>query len=247
MSETLRFIDDYSQRLGLMWKVRFAHAHVDRPQIISNEIDREHLLKIPMVYVARPIEEWRYEAVHEFIHAMFAEKIDPIFANVQFYPDYDFKTREVQDKTQMLYYSQQLIDVWVGDYMRKLNPQLVKEEVEGWLKAETAVPDEFYVRNPLVMIVSYAINEADIARGKIEGLVPLRREIRKRINRVLGKEATSVTGKLSAMFRNLPKLPLDKEMAIPLFQRQTRQTAQILKFPLTPTLIEHEGRWLWRF
>lgn len=238
MPEAPSFVDQYTQQLGIMWRVNRVNGQVDRPSIISDPQERTHTIMLPPGGVAP------CDVAHELIHASWAERLDPIFSTVFFDPVVA-ETEDAQAKMQMVYYAQQLIDVWVADRMAQLDSRLVQQDVATFTESMLRVPNAVYTQSPLEVMLGSAMNQAQITRQRVQGFNNKQKQIERRVEDILGRPNARITKKLTDLYTNLPQLSSDKQVACAQFQQQTQQSARILGFPIEPRLVESNGRTFW--
>lgn len=241
-----QFLDPYIKQLGLRWKVATAvEEGLDRPSISSSKREQIHRIAFPLVHVQN-MEELRCDFAHELIHGKLAESIDPIFSGIRFHPSYDIHDPTFQQQARMVYFAQMPIEVWVSDYMAKLDPKLAEEDVKTWLESILTIPGPQLKHMAQETTVAFGVNAADIKRHKITGLNTQEQRALKKIRTFLGQNAHDSANQLARFFTTLPQLSVNPNQAIPLLERSTQQTARILRFPIKPTLTQVGEDWVWK-
>jgi len=244
--EIENIMEPYIKQMGLMWKVVSEFGETDRPQVVSVKQAHEHRILMPNDYRGK-LGKYRCDVVHELVHGKFAESLDPIFSGVYFDRGYDERKPEIQVQMYRTYYAQQLVDVWVADRMRKLDRILNIEDIDTSMTGFLTLPDEFYIRNPLEILLGYALNQAEITRGGFKGYDKRQKKVLHRVERVLGGEDAKTAERLAHLYSTLPELPDNREEALSLFEKSTQKAAEILGLPIQPKIVKSEEDNVWRF
>lgn len=239
MTEFERRARMYIDVLGIRWQVSFQRADVTGPAI---KVDRErqiHFILFPdhPAYVLREVD-----VAHELGHAFLAERVDPILSSIYLVDGTDMKDPRVD----MLDISQEITDVWVGDVLYRVNHTLIPEEVRSWLDR---VNDERIVLSDSIRyltLASYALNHAHITRMGLKGFTPLQGKAMKRIRQFYGEDSGRTARRLAEFYAELPQLPMQRDRALPLFERSVQSAVQIFGFPIRPRIIEEDGMAKWR-
>lgn len=239
-----QFIQPYVHRLGILWRViPTVDPAVDRPSIASSRDGLEHRISFPPGHM----EAFRCDIVHELTHAKLAETIDPIFSTIRFHSSYDIDDPTFRQQARMVYFAQMPVEVWVADHMHTVDPSLVQEDVSSWFESVLQIPGEtLRQRFAQETMMTYAINYADIRRHDMRGFGKQERRVFAKLEAFLGPDAAKVAKRLARHFKELPQLPTDPTHAIPLLEQKTQETAQIIGFPIRPTLVEDRGNWVWQ-
>lgn len=240
MPETPSFVDQYKTQLGINWRVTSELGTVDRPSIITDPDAQLHRIITPAQGIAQ------CDMVHELVHASWAEKLDPIFASVFFDPELDTSNPDVTNNMTMVYYAQQLIDVWVSDRMGQLNMNLVNEDVATFTQSMLRLQPAAYQNAPLEVALGTAMNRAQIGRFGLKGFNNKQKEIEERVEKILGREYGRMTKKLGELYGGLPLLSEQRLEALQQFQQQTQKAARIIGFPINPVIVDAGNRAYWR-
>jgi hypothetical protein len=246
LEQAHNLIEPYIAQLGLSWHVDLRFAQVDRPQITVDPSRQVHHIDMPFAH-AQMMDQFRCDYVHELVHGYFAEKIDPIFATTYFARDYDTNDPDFTKKAWMVSWSQQLVDIWVGDKMATLDKKLVREDVSTWLDATLSLPDQDLRELQIETVLGYALNHAQIIRQNLREFGRKNERVGSRIRQLFGKDTLRVANALGDLYTNLPVLPMDSTEAIPLFETKTREAAQLLGFPVNPTIVQDGDLRVWKY
>jgi hypothetical protein len=240
MPEAPSFIDQYTRQLGINWRVIREVGSVDRPSILTDPDAQLHRIITPAHGVAQ------CDAVHELVHASWAEQLDPIFASVFFDPELDTSDAETTNKMTMVYYAQQLIDVWVSDRMGQLNMKLVEEDVSSFTQSLLRLQPVSFQNAPLEVALGTAMNRAQIGRFSLKGYNNKQKQIEERVEKILGRDYRRMTKKLGELYSGLPLLSQQRAEALDQFQQHTQKAARIIGFPINPFIVDVGNRAYWR-
>lgn len=248
MSEREPFVDDFINKLGLAWDVRYVYGSVDRPLLTSSESEREHQLIFPWAH-ADFTREFRCDFANMLARAKFAEKISPIFAQARFPKGHDIEGKDFSYGAMMVYYSQQLVEVWSADYVEKmLGKDLIEEDVSSWIDVALNIPEQVILDNQMEMILGYSLSRANLERSGIEGYEWGLNKVLGRIVGAFGESGYGLAVNMGEFYSKLPELPIeDREEALGLFASKTQEAAQMLGYPIKVELSGQEGDLVWNF
>lgn len=185
--------------------------------------------------------------MHELTHAKFAESIDPLFSAPAFHPSLDRHNPHTRQQMQMVQYSQLPVEIWVSDYMATIDPKIAEEDITTVLIPAAQMPGEQYEESPLDVGFGYALNYGELVRRKLDKKYRnYGRQALTKIYRHLGAEIGQTCEQLGTFFAELPELPMDPTQALPLLEQAAQETARIVRFPIRPSLTQHESRWVWQ-
>lgn len=238
-----QILASYIHQLGLQWRVVLTVDPArDRLSIVSRKDGQEHRIFFPPGHT----EAFRCDLVHELIHAKFAEAIDPIFSSIYFQRSADINDPVFRQKAQMVYYAQMPVEVWVADYMNRVDRNLTTEDVTTWLRAIDQIPGPELRRFAAETVIGYAVNYAQIRRTGIKGYDRQENRVLQKMQAFLGRKAEQIGRQLGRYYRELPLLPMNATQAIPIFEQATQETAKIVGFPIKPSLVQEEDHWVWK-
>lgn len=242
MPERPRYIDSYTNQLGIQWPVSIEPGNVNGPSIITSPAERRHYIQYP---VGGSLPEC--DALHELVHASWAEKLDPLFCSIFYERAIDTEDYDTRVRMYHLYYAQQLIDVWVGDRMWQVNPETVKQDIGSYAMSMAVLPESaLRAHQPGDIYVSLAIQMASIERHKVTGYNNKMKGIVDKIKKIYGVQAERMINRLTRLFKELPELPSERETALAVFQEQTQRAARIMGLDFTPVIVEEDGTTCWQ-
>lgn len=249
--ETQGLINKHIQGLGLKWRVRTAVIDgLDRPSIVSDAAMHEHRIGFPVRFNNTEDE---FDVVHELIHGRFAERMDPIFSAVLFLKDTYLSNPETARKARQVYYAQQLVDVWVADYMQAYDPVLVDAETHSYIGYANGLLDLGILNvqdivNSADFIIASALNYAEIKRVHLRKMEKPQSVLRRRLSQILTGDSEKVSMELGTYYRDLPILPPSTEDAVRLFSDKSREAARILGFDdVEPQIVTEDAKHVWKF
>lgn len=233
--------------LGLEWR----RQYIPRPdvagcRIISDPVDQRHEVWLAGG-AARDPETYRVDIMHELCHAKISEAVDPAFSTMYFKREYGALTGEDQQRfnhqARLANLAWLHTDVWVNDLRHQHWPELTEEDVKTLYKSIRDLikyGDTTKLHNPETMI-GIALSMAETRRHK---LTP-KKMSEQEITRAMGPSRMPTINQLAKLYANLPRLTFNRDVDLANLGTSVQQVARILQLPITPHIIEEEGRAVW--
>lgn len=245
-----KFLYQYENKLGLHWPVEVTVDSVlaEEPQVVSSRDRQVHALTVPKVF-ADNLLELRCDLVSSLVRMKLAESLDPIFATVAFNPQQEDGSPEFTESKKQLTYAQKVVDVWVADGVNRLDRRMAEEAVFNWLDSVIRADVTDISLTPLELILGYSLCYAQARRANMTGYEHKEARVLEKITKLLSyrDDAGRLLEDMPKLYLDLPPLPMnDSKRALDLFAQKTRQACKLLSFPIMPSLVEVEGRTVWR-
>ncbi|MBU1119183.1 hypothetical protein KKH43_04855 [Patescibacteria group bacterium] len=236
MKELQKIVEEFIKTFGIKWDVTVkVHPGIRGCQIVSFA-GRSPLHEI-LINTRPMLGQNLFDVAHEIVHALFAERIDPLFSGVMFNPahesqvDHSMRFKEVE-------IAQAGIDIWINRLREEHYPGMMLEDVDAFAKAVfprimQGIPFE---QTGIVALAVFIAESHGIGYGcsAIE-------------SRLEGKPGKKVRA-LANLFESLPNLEFIRDKDLQKLQRLVQKVAQILEFAIRPRIVEHEtGYHVWTY
>ncbi len=229
----------YMKKLGLKWEVRYYLTQDDRARIWCRPEEKMHEVWLPKKKAFLP------DVVHELCHGKLAEAIDPLFATAAFVKKYaELQGVAQQDLDQKLHqfsWSWAGIDIWVNDLRHKYWPNLTSQDHSAFIQGiNEAGAEQLAVFEQYTPAIGLAMHMGEAKRHGLGSFGQYMELIM-----AFDQESRNLLIYLATLYERLPRLFFNKKVDLKAMEEMVKAAARALKFPITPRIIEEEGRNVW--
>ncbi|MDI6603329.1 MAG: hypothetical protein QME57_04490 [Patescibacteria group bacterium] len=239
-------LQPFKAKLGLRWKISYFLAPKETIcRVVSNPVSQEHEIWIHPG-VRRDFQFFLPDTVHELCHCKLAEAVDPIFSTIAFRKGYgELKgeaAKKFEHRARMIYWAQAHVDIWVNDLRHSHWPELTQADHESFSQSilELAQIGQWQMLESREGILGIAQHLAEVRRY---GLQPVDFSS---VFQGIGEKIKSAITELSEFYESLPRLSYEREKDLQTLEKSVKQAAKRLELPISPQLIEDEGRIVWQ-
>jgi hypothetical protein len=140
----------------------------------------------------------------------------------------------------MLYFSQLHVDIWANDERHHFFPDLTFRDLKTFCISLFEILRKIRLEVSLDTTIALGIQLAEINRYHLPSQDFLS------LLQKLPKKLLNLVQVLSKFYQSLPPLSYEPEKDLKVFENSVKQSAKILKFPISPSLMKEEGRIVWK-
>jgi hypothetical protein len=185
------------------------------------------------------------DIVHELCHAKLAETVDVAFSTLFFRKRYGRLQGQAQlqfaRKAQYLYWAWAQVDIWVNDLRHSHWSELSHVDQESFIGSLAQLIREGQAQylNTNKAVFGLALQVAEAERHHLAVFDPAA------IVDHMNQESRKTYAKLVSFYRSLPPLSFDRTHDLATLEHSVQKVAKHLRFPVSPKLVDEEGRKVW--
>lgn len=233
-------LQPFVERLELKWHISYFSV----PNSLVYRIGSDSQKQKHEVWFPAEGEFFLPDAVHELCHGKLAEALGDNFSILRFCKKYDGLEEQKwwQEKATMLFYAFLNLDIWTNDLRHQYWPVLTKEEHQSFCDSvfRLEAMGWWQVLSSMEIILAIAQHMAEKKRHDLEYSDNFSPVLEK-----LGLETVFLVNKASKFYGSLPRLSFEREKALKMLEESVLEAVRIMRFPISPRLVEEDDRMVW--
>lgn len=233
----------YEEKLELHWAVQYSlKPRIDAPKVNCFPKQHRHEVWVASAEIFLP------DVVQVLCKAHLGENIDGLFATAVFARKYGklqgHEWEKFAQKGKMFNLAWTVSDVWASDLRHRNWPDLTYADHETFNKvmAALSLAGRAHIFNDnMLLLAGLAYQLAEIKRlgttSSDDGLAE--------IFVALSAGTKEVIGELAKIYEQLPSLTYDRDQDLQTLEKGVQDVSKALNFPISPRIIEEDGRKVW--